>query len=202
MNYYKTFRIIYICIFCIAGMSCKHEFSYVEFENYIKSENYKIKEIQNPTKSISVSINYIPSRLIAARESLNKDETLQEINIDKYKENLYFNIDISNNQQDLLALKGKNYQELVNNLCYNLDRFLFLRTDKNEEINLITFHTPRTYGLSNSTNILLVFNRPDLLNNKELILILDSEIKLFKRDLEFKFSVEEINKIEQKNIVL
>jgi hypothetical protein len=117
---------------------------------------------------IKYKLTYRPTDLIALQNFSNRTSiTDSSFNVAKkhYDDYLYFILSISRNGKDYLDPSPSLASDL-NILAFNLGDYILMVEGDRDTIPLADFHTPRLYGISKQTQILLVFNKPSNIRNQ------------------------------------
>jgi hypothetical protein len=131
------------------------------------------------------------------------DEKLSELR-SQYADKHFFILSLSHADKELWkGVGGEQYSEILRTLSYEFSRFAFLTTSAEDTLEVADFYMERTYGLSNSTEVLVVFDSKENDGNyswielhiRELGLGMGAQkFKFFKSDIldvpELSFSIE------------
>ncbi len=101
---------------------------------------------------------------------------------------------MSKNNKELLSTAPKNRNEfgaMVNELAFGLGEKVHLYTQQKDTIALADFVYPRMYGMSRSTDVLLVYPRKQL--NDEYINFTIEDLGLDTGEVKFKVPTTSIN---------
>lgn len=144
-----------------------------------------------------VEVIYRPGDLLAAQElALNNavSDSLWDRLKEKYARNLYFDLRFSLNDGELLhGLTGEEYANMVNILSFRMKEYVFITSGK-DTLKVKDFMLDRTFGKASSTNLLLAFDRNNILNDK----FLEFHIKKFDLGYEnprFRFKGKDIERV-------
>ncbi len=126
---------------------------------------------QKIVNDVSYTLTYRPTDILVKQE-LGDRYSEKEVDSlrNKYKEYLYFNLSMSANNQELLSNKAGNrnaFGAMVNQLAFGMAEKVHLYSKTKDTIPLADYVYPRMYGMSNSTNILLVYPRDKKLMGKD-----------------------------------
>jgi len=174
-------KILLIISFLILFASCKQKTfdSEKELFTYLKNEDNGYQH-KRTIGNVSYVFTYRPTDVLVKQELGKKySQGLVDSLRKKYNNYLYFNLSMSANNQELLNKRVGNRNEfgaMVNQLAFGMGDKVHLISKKRDTIPLVDYVYPRMYGLSKSTDILLVYPR---------------DKKLLKEDY-FHFTVEDL----------
>ncbi len=147
---------------------------------------------------VSFSLLYRPTDLLV-QQSMGDTKRKEEIDSlrNHYGQYLYLNLSLSQNGRELLgSMQGgrQNFGQLVNTLSFGMGEKLHLYTQQRDTLELLDHSAPRTYGMSQKTNLLLVYPRdPERLRGDHLTLVAE-DLGLNTGDVAFKLKTEKIHK--------
>jgi hypothetical protein len=151
---------------------------------------------------IEIRVTYRPTDLLVLQElghSNNVDTELVDQLRRKYSPRYYFVVSFSRSNNEILA-GSANFSELLQTISFRMHDVISLRTSSNHAIPLADFVYNRTFGLSNSTDLLCVFEKSEIINSDWI----DVDIEEFglgigKRSIRFDVSkMEEAPKLFKK----
>ena len=179
--------------------SCQKAVSEKKLISYIKNPENGVL-IEKEIGIINYKVYYRPSDLLVNQE-LKAHEINTDSLIDHYKgiyhKNLYFMLSLSQNKQEVLNNLASNKQRfgsMVNQLAFGMDQKVTLITSEKDTLVLLDYVYPRTYGVSNSTDMLFAFENK-YINQAEWIQLLIEDFGLQTGDVRFKFLTKDIRKI-------
>ncbi|HEX8269341.1 MAG TPA: hypothetical protein VF581_05575 [Flavobacterium sp.] len=143
---------------------------------------------------VKFTLTYNPTDLMIKRE-IRDDSTANNIRRlrEKYRRNLYFNLSISKNNQELLTdviPRKQQYVEMVDQLLFNMKDKVHLISGEKDTIPMTDYIYPRMYGMAQSTTILIVYPRDEkLLKGNEFDFIVD-DIGLETGDIKIRMNTK------------
>ena len=114
---------------------------------------------------------------------------------EKYDDYLYFNLGMSANGQELLnsmAGDGNAFGSMVNQLVFGMAERVHLISQKRDTIPMADYIYPRVYGMSNNTNILLVYPKDTELFKGDYIHFTIEDLGLYTGEVGFKISSKKL----------
>nr|WP_299167131.1 hypothetical protein [uncultured Allomuricauda sp.] len=118
---------------------------------------------QKIVNDVSYTLTYRPTDILVKQELGNRYSEREVDSLrNKYKEFLYFNLSMSANNQELLNNKAGDrnaFGSMVTQLAFGMAEKVHLYSKTKDTIPVADYIYPRMYGMSNSTNILLVYPR-------------------------------------------
>ena len=146
---------------------------------------------------IDYKLTYKPTDLLVMQESFGDSFSRGEIELlrDKYKGHLYFNLGMAINGKEILTGLARNKQEfgfMVNLLAFNMSDKLNLITSSNDTIAMVDYVYPRMYGLGQSTDMLLIFEKPTELNKEEYLRLTIADLGFRTGEVAFKMETDKI----------
>jgi len=156
----------FFMVLCIAStaVGCRQkEFTSVdELSKFVADPKHGfVQEVE--INNMKVRVAYRPTDLLVAQELGQSAVAVQAIEQSrkKYGQYYYFILSLSaNNAEALTPSNGDGqYGELVQTLSFRMHDFVNLTTSASDTIPVGDFMLNRTYGLSQSTDVLFVFNR-------------------------------------------
>ncbi|NAY93463.1 hypothetical protein GTQ34_16245 [Muricauda sp. JGD-17] len=147
-------------LLAVASCGQKTFDSEAELWEYVKnpSNGYYHEKTIGP---VHYALIYRPTDL-QVKQELKEDTANATIDSlrKKYGKYLYFNLTMSANRQELLSAKANDrmaFGHLVNELSFGMAEKVHLLSKRRDTIPILDYTYPRMYGMSNSTNILLVY---------------------------------------------
>ena len=180
--------------------SCQSKLTEEELKGFIKNpENGLIKE--KTVNNVAFSVNYRPTTLLVAQELNRGGKSGKEIEAlhKKYEQYLYFNLNISQNNAEILsnAIANKNtYKRTLHQLLNNMSQHVCLINDKNDTLNIVDYVYPRVYGQTNSTNMMFIFNKNPW-DNTDFVKLCVNEFGLNTGTTKYKFLKKDLDNIPQ-----
>jgi len=123
----------------------------------------------------------------------------------KYGDYLYFNLTIRANNQELLSSRAGNrnaFGAMANQLVFGMGQKVHLISQKRDTIPMADYVYPRMYGMSNSTNMLLVYPKDTRLLMEEHFHVTIEDLGLATGEIGFKIPVKPLKNQPQLNFHL
>lgn len=182
-----------LCIFC--SCSPPRSVTKEQLMAYILDEDNGL--IQSKTVGdYRIELIYRPTDLIVSQEL--QGETMDTIRVQelrrKYANYLYFLLKVSKGGREVLNLENdqQEYSKLLLTMAFNMPEYVSIVQGRDTTA-LKDFMLDRTYGMSNSTNLLLVFECKDQTLKEDIQIIL-SEFGLGIGSIKFQFNSAQIKK--------
>ena len=143
---------------------------------------------------IKVTALYKPKDLLINQE-IYKEITADELVVlrNKYKDYIYFQInfeDILNKTNSNNRLEDRKFFESFN---FKMKELISLYSSNNEELKLIEYISPRSFGIDRKRSVLLAFeNNLNALKNSSYVTLRLNDFGLLNRSLRFKISTSKI----------
>jgi hypothetical protein len=172
VNRLSKILLLLTATFVFLGCGSKAFDSKEKLWTYLKdSENgyHRIKIVNG----IEYSLVYKPTDLLVEQE-LSDNYSAKEVKElrAKYSNYLYFNLSMSANNQEILNQKVGNraaFGAMVNQLAFGMADKVNLISQKRDTLSLVDYVYPRMYGMSQSTDMLLVYENDQKLLNQEYL---------------------------------
>jgi len=155
---------ILIYTFAVSVLSCaKNYVTEKELKKYILDEKNGLrKSVQHG--DYTVDAIYRPNDLLMLQEmgSSKPDSSLIKKLRGKYSSHYYFILSISKKGKEVVSPASMPYDEfsdLLQNVSFRMGEFVNITTAKQDTIALADFIYNRTFGMSSSSEILLVFDK-------------------------------------------
>lgn len=182
---------IILLLSLIIIFSCQKKFDNVEeIKEYVSNEDNGYVSTKK-VKEIEFKLVYLPVEIMMQLNNI-KDYEEKEL-FENFNKCLYFQLSISKNNQDITAASGQSRVEAagaLQDLSFNMEDKIFILTQKNDTIKLLDYSYPRMYGMSNSTDLLLVFPKePSLLKDKYIEMTI-RDIGHLPEALKFSFTTD------------
>jgi hypothetical protein len=159
---------LFLLIALLAG--CKHKTFSTEKEliAYIQDEDNGLK-ITNEVGDYKVAVTYRPTDLLIKQE-VGEKPTKEAVDKarKKYQNYYYFILSLSKSGKEALDQSQGfgQYSEMVQRLSFRVPEFVNMTTSASDTIPVADFILNRTYGLSSSTDVLVVFNKEKTIHQK------------------------------------
>ncbi len=135
---------------------------------YIQDESNGLKVI-NDVGDYKVAVIYRPTDLLVKQEVGEKPakEAIEKAR-KKYQNYYYFILSLSKSGKEALDQSQGfgQYSEMVQRLSFRVPEFVNMTTSASDTIPVADFILNRTYGLSSSTDVLVVFNKEKAIDQK------------------------------------
>ena len=191
----------YLAVICISLFACTQEHVSLEgLQSYIADEDNGLqKSIE--IDGTQITVTYRPTDLIVDQEIGDEQvdkETLLSIQ-KRYSSSYYFVVSLAKEHKDIMQqVAGKvDYSELVQTLSFHMPAYTFLTTSKMDTIAVGDFALNRSFGFSNSTDLLFVFSRNDVKPDDDWVEFNLNEFGLGAGHQRFRFSLSDIAKTPQ-----
>jgi hypothetical protein len=191
------YRLIFIAaiILVIYGCRTRSFDSEKELWVYLKQQDNGY-HFQKTFNDVDYVLTYKPTDLLVEQE-LNDTYTLKEISTlrKKYKDYLYFNLSISSKGQELLNHKAGNqleFKTLASELSFKMAENIHLISEKRDTIILLDYSYPRLYGMSKSTDMLLVYPRDSSFLEQDYLLLTIEDFGFKTGEVSFKIETQKI----------
>ena len=179
-------------------ISCSNKTFNTEEElwTYLRDESNGFVQ-QKTVNGYNFSLVYKPTDLLVHQE-LGDNAEIDEIEKlrGKYGQYLYFNLSMSKDDKELLSVAPKTRNEfgtMVNQLAFGIGNKVHLFTQEKDTIELADFVYPRMYGMSRSTDILLVYPREERkLIGGDLSFTIE-DLGLYTGEVKLKIPIKNIN---------
>lgn len=188
---------LYLLLGLIMVCSCNQKsFSSEEaLLSYIKNQEHGYMQ-HKTVNGYDFSLMYRPTDVLVKQE-LNDTSTEKDIKAlrKKYNKYLYFNLSMSNNNQELLSTAPKNRNEfgaMVNQLAFGMKNKVHLFTQSKDTLELADFIYPRMYGMSRATTIMFVYPRNEEALEEEYLNFTIEDLGLYTGEVKFKIEVDNI----------
>ncbi len=147
---------------------------------------------------IKINLIYWPTDLLV-QQDLPENYTSKDIakSRKKYEERLYFILSFSINQQEIInSFEGnqREFGEWVNQISFGMEEQVRLVTKNRDTVVLTDYIYPRMYGMSSSTDLLLVYPRADILAGGDSFKVILNDKNLGLREVEVELQTAPIKK--------
>lgn len=151
----------------------------------------------------TITVAYRPTDLLVHQEMGNAPFSSEAIGSlrKKYSDYYYFILSLSrNNKEALYQPEGGlvQYSELVQTLSFRMKNYVTLTTSASDTIPVGDFILNRTYGLSQSTDLLFVFNK-EKTRKKEWVQFNLNELGLDIGTQRFRFKTKDLEDVPEIN---
>nr|WP_299213964.1 hypothetical protein [uncultured Allomuricauda sp.] len=187
----RKIRVLGIILMVIAFSSCNQNKFESEQALWAHVKNDRNGYVHQKTVSdVSYTLTYRPTDVLVKQE-LGDGYSEKEVDSlrDKYDDYLYFNLSMSANNQELLSNKAGDrnaFGAMVNQLAFGMAEKVHLYSKTKDTIPVADYIYPRMYGMSNSTNILLVYPRDKKLMEKDFFHFTIEDLGFSTGEVHFK----------------
>jgi len=198
----KAGKLIWLAIICLQLGSCAQK----QFETKEEMVAFLGDEqngfVQNKTvNGVDFSVMYKPTDMLVSQEvNDNASEAEIEALRDKYGKNLYFNISISKNKQELLSNVAEGRQKfgaMVNQLAFGMTEKVHLFSPGKDTVELLDYVYPRMFGMSRATTMLFVYPRDPKITMQDQLSITVEDLGINTGDITFKITKDIFEKEPQ-----
>ncbi len=166
-----------------------------ELYQYLENESHGLSKTvkAGPT---TMKMTFRPNDFLLWQELEGERDTTKIRNTFKrYNHYMYFIMQLSVNDKDALygtSVSQADFNEKLQTLSFRMPQYVNLTTSENDTIPLADAYYTRMFGMSSSSDVLLVFNKNEI--GKDEWLSINSKEFGFKTGRKsFRFSLEEIN---------
>ena len=180
----------------IIQVGCINSIKQEDMSAYLETHKLILEKDVNSIKyKVSVVSNEVIIRQILKETSAkNKIDSIKQL----YDKFLYLSAEISRFGTEILSSQAGSQQ--YKNFEFGIGDKAKLTTDNGDTLQLLDYNFPRTYGLTNASRILFVFEMPDLSNSKYIEFSL-ADFGFHTGDVRFKFQSKKIQKYLNKRIL-
>jgi hypothetical protein len=184
-------KIVFLFFLIFLFNSCKKTFDTKEsYLEYLKDEDKGYSETKL-VNGIKINLSYKPTKFMALQENPKELEEMKDSLNAKYGNFIYFILSYSRDNKEILSTISESrekYNLVQNALTFGMAENVSLTTENRDTIPLVGYNFPRTYGMSQSTNLLFVFERNKLIDKGGDLFFNLKDIGLDTGDLKFKFN--------------
>ncbi|AWI25290.1 hypothetical protein [Flavobacterium pallidum] len=195
MSRKNRFVLLLLCSLFVActGKSFETE---KELRAFINDEDngYKYTKIIGGTE---YSLLYKPTDLLVRQElgDAKPDEKKLQVLRNKYGQYMYFTLSMSLNGKELLSNVAGNkarFGAMVNELAFGMDQKVHVYTKQKDTLAMTDFIYPRMYGMSGSTNILLVYPKDEKFLSEDYLTLAIEDLGFNTGEIKFKIDTKAI----------
>ncbi|AWX45720.1 hypothetical protein HME9304_02747 [Flagellimonas maritima] len=151
---------------------------------------------QKSINGIDYSLTYRPTDLMVLQSTEDGPQTDNVAEFrKKYADYLYFNLGMSANGKELLSHNLGSRAEfgaMVNQLAFGMAEKVNLIGQQRDTLPLLDYVFPRTYGMGNRTNMLLVYERNPKAMQQDYILFTIRDLGFGTGEVSFKIDTKKI----------
>jgi hypothetical protein len=163
-----------------------------EYSAYVADEDHGLRKSVS-SGGATISVSYRPTDLLVRQTLTDRitPETIAERRR-QYAPYLYFVLGLSaGNREALHATAGDAYSGLLQTLSFRMNDFITLTTSAGDTIPVGDFMLNRTYGMSASTDVLVVFSG-EKARGKEWVQFNLNEFGLGAGNQRFRFDMKDL----------
>ena len=147
---------------------------------------------------VAYNLMYRPTDLLVNQELGTNKATDSMVSAlrKKYKKYLYFNLSMSQNNQELLNAKAGNRNEfgaMVNQLAFGMNEKVHLYTKSKDTLEMADFIYPRMYGMSKATTIMFVYPRDNKALKEAALNFTIEDLGFYTGEVKFKIDPKQLN---------
>jgi hypothetical protein len=170
-----------------------------ELEEFISDPENRLIQTSE-MNDMKVTVRYKPTALLVYQELGDRiTDTAAVSRVEKkYNDYLYFILSISRDQGEILqpATLQSQYGDLVQTLSFRMNNFANLTTNIRDTIPVADFILNRTFGMSNSTDLLFVFSKTKC-KDSEWVQFNLNEFGLGLGNQRFRFNVDDLDRVQK-----
>lgn len=200
-NYKVLIGIVALFIFLLLLLFVSSHQRSLPYEKLLEFVNDPRNNLQQSksVNTITIKLTMYPSDLLVLQEIQVKDSiTKQERTeiFERYNSQFYFILSFSQQGSEILGSIGNRFwfKNMVNQLSFGMGESISLATEKLDTLVLLDFNSPRYYGMSPSTDILLAYTKPKD-HKYEFLEFSIKEFGLLTGDVKFRFNKKDIKKL-------
>ena len=166
--------------------------------DYIKDKTNGYTQYKT-INGVDYTLMYRPTDMLVKQE-LTEDIKTNAAQIKqlraKYSKYMYFNLSMSQNNQELLSTAPKNRNEfgaMVNQLAFGMNEKVHLYTPTKDTLEMADFIYPRMYGMSRATTIMFVYSRDQEALKADYINFTIEDLGLYTGEVKFKIETDKLN---------
>ncbi|WP_010518696.1 hypothetical protein [Croceivirga radicis] len=187
--------LIIVAISLLAGCNTKTFETKEELWSYLKNPENGYQQAKT-INGVTYSLTFKPTDLLVKQE-LNSTYSKEDVESlrTKYRDYLYFILSISTNNQEILSKKVSNRAEfgaMVSQLAFGMGDKVNLITFNKDTLDLLDYVYPRMYGMSNSTDLLLVYKKNDDVLSQQSLRFTLEDLGLGSGEVGFNIDPEKI----------
>ena len=188
-------KILCVCLVLCFGCSTKTFKNEAELLNYIKDTDNGYTQHKS-INGVEYTLTYRPTDALVLQElgdHINGERIEQLRN--KYKKYMYFNLSMSENNQELLSAAPKNRNEfgaMVNQLVFGMKDKVHVYTKHKDTLEMADYVYPRMYGFSKSTTMLFVYPREAEALKEDYLNFTVEDLGLDTGDVKFKIPTDKL----------
>ena len=194
-TYYLLVAVVGLCL----GLTACGQPEYLneeELKAYVLNKDNGLSK-EHESKGTKSVVTYRPTDLLVLQETKGST-TIDSVELmrlqNKYKNYYYFFLSLSKNSKEAEYQQGGGYgqfSELIQTMAFRMDQYVNMTTNAHDTIPVGDYIYPRTYGMSNASTLMFVFNR-EKAQGKEWVQFNMKEFGLGVGNQNFRFRVEDL----------
>ncbi|MCD0487343.1 hypothetical protein LPB86_03825 [Pedobacter sp. MC2016-14] len=185
VNYALLFFLI-----CLGIFSCREKsITKADLVRYINNpENGFTKSVS--LHSMQIGVTNQPWQLIARNRLKKKTSTGNPVSLKDFSSKYFFILSLSNQGREALRnLSFNSYSEIVQVMSFRMSKYISAQPDNLKPVEPLECLFQPTYGMANSNNILLVFDKKSFAECKRLkITISEFGLNIGNQNFDFNFN--------------
>lgn len=186
-----------LIISCFLSCNLRSDKNHAEILKEVNDEKNGFTQTKE-INGVKLSLTYRPTELMVSQELEQQGDVIisRDSLMNKYKNNLYFILSYSKNDNEILSSISESRQkfnEVQNILTFGMREKVALVNNKKDTIPLLDYNFPRTYGMARSTSLLFIFKKEENFNDSNTVTFYVKDIGLGIGDVKFKYSINTIN---------
>jgi hypothetical protein len=188
----------YFAIIVVLFVACQSSFdSEEELKEYVRETSNGLKK-EKSIGQIELDVTYKPTDLLVAQELSGKVKNVDTLR-KKYQRFDYFTLSVSANNKEIESYNLQaSFGERVQDLAFGMGNHVYLISEQQDTIPMVDYVYQRTYGMSNSSDFMFVFDAKDIDDTKNLTFQLN-DFGLGVGTNRFKFKTENLRQIPKIN---
>ncbi|WP_409446989.1 hypothetical protein [Mariniflexile rhizosphaerae] len=165
--------------------------------DYIKDETNGYTQ-HKTINGVDYTLMYRPTDALVNQELGDASPSSAQIKElrEKYNKYMYFNLSMSQNNQELLSTAPKNRNEfgaMVNELAFGMNKKVHVYTPSKDTLEMADFIYPRMYGMSRATTIMFVYPRDEKYLKEDYLNFTIQDLGLYTGEVKFKVPTNKLN---------
>lgn len=165
-----------------------------ELQEFIHDESNGLSKSAQ-TEVVSMKLSYRPADFLVWQELESEpDSSIAKKAFANYNQYLYYIMQLSAGERDALygtSIDQVDFSEKLQTLSFRMQEFINMTTSENDTIPLAEAYYSRMFGMSNSSDVLLVFSKEQI-NEDEWLSINSKEFGFKTGRRSFRFRLEDI----------
>jgi hypothetical protein len=187
--------LFFLGFFCLIYACNTKEVESVEaLQDFVRETDNGLKK-QKKIGAIEMSVTYKPTDLLVAQEYSSDENKSIDTLRSKYSRYDYFTLSISADNKEIENYNlNTTFGERVQNLAFGMGENVYLISETQDTLGMVDYIYQRTYGMSNSSDFLFVFDAKEI-DNTEAVTFQLNDIGLGIGLNRFKFETENLRNI-------